>query len=256
MALTVERRDLRDAVRGLIAKTSSGQGQPSTTGADRSPWRRLCDEIGVAGLAIPERYGGAGAGLAEVCVVMEELGRNLTPSPMLGSAVFAAQAVLASGDDAACRAAAARDRRRLVDRRPRLDHVGRALGRRRARLRRPRSSRKWLVVAAPVVARWLATGSWTARRTTCWTAMRPTCCWSPPERPTAPACSRSTRARAASTRARRRHHGRKPQPGRGAADRRRRPSHRRGRGQAAGVRPGPGVHRAQRRAGGRVRAGA
>jgi len=92
VGLTVERRDLRDAVRGLIAKT----------GADQSPWRRLCDEIGVAGLAIPERYGGAGAGLAEVCVVMEELGRNLTPSPMLGSAVLAAQAVLASGDDAAC----------------------------------------------------------------------------------------------------------------------------------------------------------
>ena len=102
MGLTVEQRDLRDAVRGLIAKTSSGQGQPSTAGADRSPWRRLCDEIGVAGLAIPERYGGAGAGLAEVGVVMEELGRNLMPSPMLGSAVFAAQAVLASGDKAAC----------------------------------------------------------------------------------------------------------------------------------------------------------
>ncbi|HEX4089528.1 MAG TPA: acyl-CoA dehydrogenase family protein [Trebonia sp.] len=92
MGLTVERRDLRDAVRGLIART----------GADRSPWRRLCDEIGGAGLAIPERYGGAGAGLAETCVVMAELGRNLTPSPLLGSAVLAAQAVLASGDEPAC----------------------------------------------------------------------------------------------------------------------------------------------------------
>jgi alkylation response protein AidB-like acyl-CoA dehydrogenase len=92
VSLTVEQRDLRDAVRGLIAKTQ----------ADRSPWRRLCDEIGVAGLAIPERYGGAGAGLAEICVVMEELGRNLTPSPLLGSAVLAAAAILASGDAAAC----------------------------------------------------------------------------------------------------------------------------------------------------------
>ena len=89
---TVERRDLRDAVRGLIMKTGPGQ----------SPWRRLCDEVGVAGLAIPEQYGGAAAGLAETCVVMEELGRNLTPSPMLGSAVFAAQALLACGDGAAC----------------------------------------------------------------------------------------------------------------------------------------------------------
>ncbi len=33
---------------------------------------------------------------------MEELGRGLTPSPMLGSAVLAAQALLASGDAAAC----------------------------------------------------------------------------------------------------------------------------------------------------------
>jgi alkylation response protein AidB-like acyl-CoA dehydrogenase len=90
--LTVEQRDLGDAVRGLIEKTEAG----------RSPWRRLCDEVGVAGLAVPERYGGAGAGLAEICVVMEELGRNLTPTPMLGSTVLAAAAVLASGDDAAC----------------------------------------------------------------------------------------------------------------------------------------------------------
>jgi alkylation response protein AidB-like acyl-CoA dehydrogenase len=92
VSLTVEQRDLRDAVRGLIEKAEAGG----------SPWRRLCDEVGVPGLAIPERYGGAGAGLAEVCVVMAELGRNLTPAPMLGSAVLAAQAVLATDDDAAC----------------------------------------------------------------------------------------------------------------------------------------------------------
>jgi alkylation response protein AidB-like acyl-CoA dehydrogenase len=145
MDLTVERRDLRDAVRSLIAKAQptgtagtqparpeTAERQPTETQLgeiplghsplgqrplrqtllaetqlaqvrpDRSPWGRLCGEIGVAGLAIPERYGGAGAGLAEICVVMEELGRNLTPTPMLGSAVLAAQAVLASGDDAAC----------------------------------------------------------------------------------------------------------------------------------------------------------
>jgi alkylation response protein AidB-like acyl-CoA dehydrogenase len=57
----------------------------------------------VAGLAIPECHGGAGAGPAETGVVMEELGRELACSPMLGSAVLAAQVLLASGDDAACR---------------------------------------------------------------------------------------------------------------------------------------------------------
>ena len=65
-------------------------------------WQRLCGEIGVAGLAVPERYGGAGAGQVETCIVLEELGRCLVPSPMLGSAVLAGQALLATGDDEAC----------------------------------------------------------------------------------------------------------------------------------------------------------
>lgn len=94
MSLTAEQQDLRDAVRGLLARSDSGEGE--------TVWRRLCDEIGVAGLAIPERYGGSGAGPAETGVVMEELGRDLTRSPMLGSSVLAAQALLATGDDAAC----------------------------------------------------------------------------------------------------------------------------------------------------------
>ena len=85
MGLSAEQQDLRDAVRGLLG----------TAGAE--PWPRLCREVGVAGLAIPVRYGGAGAGPAETGLVMEELGRDLTPSPMLGSAVLAAQALLATG---------------------------------------------------------------------------------------------------------------------------------------------------------------
>jgi len=97
MELTDERRDLRDAVRGLLAQQQRGDA-----GDDRSLWRRLCGEIGVAGLAIPPRYGGAGAGPVETHIVMEELGRGLTCSPLLGSAVLAGQALLASGDTAAC----------------------------------------------------------------------------------------------------------------------------------------------------------
>jgi alkylation response protein AidB-like acyl-CoA dehydrogenase len=97
MELTDERRDLRDAVRGLLAQQQRGDA-----GDDKALWRRLCGEIGVAGLAIPQRYGGAGAGPVETHIVMEELGRGLTCSPLLGSAVLAAQALLASGDTVAC----------------------------------------------------------------------------------------------------------------------------------------------------------
>ena len=104
MALTGEQRDLRDAVRGLLARQQGPAPEPGDSGPgyDRALWQRLCGEIGVAGLAIPAGYGGAGAGPAETHVVMEELGRGLTASPMLGSAVLAAQALLASGDAAAC----------------------------------------------------------------------------------------------------------------------------------------------------------
>ncbi|HSS90991.1 MAG TPA: acyl-CoA dehydrogenase family protein [Streptosporangiaceae bacterium] len=97
MELTDERRDLRDAVRGLLAQQQRGDA-----GDDKSLWRRLCGEIGVAGLAIPQSYGGAGAGPVETHIVMEELGRGLTCSPLLGSAVLTAQALLASGDTVAC----------------------------------------------------------------------------------------------------------------------------------------------------------
>ena len=97
MELTDERRDLRDAVRGLLARQQRGDA-----GDDKALWRRLCGEIGVAGLAIPQRYGGTGAGPVETHIVMEELGRGLTCSPLLGSAVLTAQALLASGDTVAC----------------------------------------------------------------------------------------------------------------------------------------------------------
>jgi len=84
---------LRDSVRGLLAR----QAEPGGL----SLWRRMCAEIGVAGLAVPERFGGAGAGPAEIRVVQEELGRVLADTPMLGSAVLATEVLLASGDEAA-----------------------------------------------------------------------------------------------------------------------------------------------------------
>jgi alkylation response protein AidB-like acyl-CoA dehydrogenase len=98
--LTSEQEDLRGAVRALLGRCRLGP-EPDPA-AERALWQRLCAEIGVAGLGIPERYGGAGAGPLEVHVVMEELGRLLVPSPMLGSAVLATQALLGSQDEAAC----------------------------------------------------------------------------------------------------------------------------------------------------------
>ncbi|GAA1944209.1 acyl-CoA dehydrogenase family protein [Amycolatopsis minnesotensis] len=63
------------------------------------PWPVLC-EVGVAALAIPERYGGADAGLPELQAVAAELG--LAAVPFLGSSVLATSVLLESGDEDAC----------------------------------------------------------------------------------------------------------------------------------------------------------
>lgn len=46
-------------------------------------------EAGWVGLEVPEAFGGAGAGFAEVAVICQELGRAAAPIPYLGSAVLA-----------------------------------------------------------------------------------------------------------------------------------------------------------------------
>ncbi|MEQ0559808.1 acyl-CoA dehydrogenase family protein [Amycolatopsis sp. NEAU-NG30] len=103
---TEEALALRDAVRSLLARRSGPEAVRAAIGSppgyDDKLWSTLCEQIGVAALAIPECHGGAGAGLAEVCVVQAELGRTLTPSPMLGSAVLCGEALLLAGNDEAC----------------------------------------------------------------------------------------------------------------------------------------------------------
>jgi alkylation response protein AidB-like acyl-CoA dehydrogenase len=94
--VTPEQEALRDAVRSLLGKHSDVRAAIETPhGYDKAVWGRLCD-IGV--LPIPEQYGGSGASLAETQVALEELGRTLTPSPLLASAI-AAQALLAIPKD-------------------------------------------------------------------------------------------------------------------------------------------------------------
>ncbi|MDP9092331.1 MAG: acyl-CoA/acyl-ACP dehydrogenase [Actinomycetota bacterium] len=105
--LSAEHVGLRDSVRGLLTKRSSSAAVRSAmmteNGYDEQLWALLCTQIGVAGLSIPEQYGGAGATLFETHLILEELGRTLTPAPMLGSAVLSAHLLLALGDTDACR---------------------------------------------------------------------------------------------------------------------------------------------------------
>ncbi len=55
-------------------------------------WKQF-GELGLAGICIPESAGGAGMGATEAGLVLEEIGRNLTPSPFLTTAVAAVRAL-------------------------------------------------------------------------------------------------------------------------------------------------------------------
>lgn len=105
-ALTEEQVELTRSVRGLVER-QAGQvdvraALASEAGYDTVLWDSLCNQIGVAALAIPEEYGGVGFSTFETHLVLETLGASLSPSPLLGSAVLAARAVLLAGNAADC----------------------------------------------------------------------------------------------------------------------------------------------------------
>jgi acyl-CoA dehydrogenase len=69
------------------------------TGFSRELWAVMA-ELGWLGIVVPEQYGGAGLGWADLAVVMEEAGRGLLPEPLVGSMLLATTAVLLAGSDA------------------------------------------------------------------------------------------------------------------------------------------------------------
>jgi alkylation response protein AidB-like acyl-CoA dehydrogenase len=89
--LSEDQRDLRDAVRTLLAKAAGPEAvraaMAGPLGRDERLWRQITQDLGLTGLSVPEEHGGAGATFAEVAVVLEELGAVLLPSPYLSTVV-------------------------------------------------------------------------------------------------------------------------------------------------------------------------
>ncbi|MFI6412627.1 acyl-CoA dehydrogenase family protein [Streptomyces sp. NPDC050585] len=93
--------DLRAAVRALLADRAAPATLPGRLEGrgphDAELWRALAGDIGAAGLLVPEKLGGQGASHREAAVVLEELGRAVTPLPYLTSSVVATRTLLALG---------------------------------------------------------------------------------------------------------------------------------------------------------------
>ncbi len=104
-AVSDEQRALRGAVADLMTRHSSEaqvRAQMATeTGLDPAVWRELA-AMGLTGLLIDEKHGGAGAGPADMGIVMEEMGRALLVSPFLSTAVLVPGLLAETRDAAEC----------------------------------------------------------------------------------------------------------------------------------------------------------
>ena len=93
---------LRATARSFLSRTATESEarrlMATDAGYDAALWRRMATALGWQGLAIPERYGGAGYGCAEMSIVLEEMGRALLCAPFLSSVVLAATALTESAD--------------------------------------------------------------------------------------------------------------------------------------------------------------
>src|SRR5579871_6607924 len=98
-----DQKQLRDQARKFLSEKCPPKAVRTVLDGkepyDRTLWKGLA-EMGFLGVAIPEEFGGAGAGHLELCVIAEEIGRALAPVPFSSTVYLAAEALLLAGSDA------------------------------------------------------------------------------------------------------------------------------------------------------------
>ena len=99
--LNDEQTMLRDTAKDYVAEHApvshmrALRDADDATGFSRELWKSFA-EMGFTGILIPEDHGGLGLGHVEAGVVLEEIGRNLSPSPFLTTAVATVEALKGS----------------------------------------------------------------------------------------------------------------------------------------------------------------
>lgn len=104
-ALTEEQALIKDQAQtwareeAPVAKFREMRDSANEYGFDKTTWTNI-GEMGWAGIVVPEVFGGVDMGAQTFGVVFEELGRQLTASPLLVSGFVAASALSLGGSDA------------------------------------------------------------------------------------------------------------------------------------------------------------
>jgi alkylation response protein AidB-like acyl-CoA dehydrogenase len=77
-----------DVLRGRTANDQLAAVEASASRTDEALWRELAD-AGLVGIAVPEEHGGAGLGLTELCLLLEQQGRFVAPVPLWENGIAA-----------------------------------------------------------------------------------------------------------------------------------------------------------------------
>jgi alkylation response protein AidB-like acyl-CoA dehydrogenase len=100
--LNDEQRAIKSTARDFLASRFKSERireiAASEDGFDESGWKEMA-ELGWAGLALPEEWGGQGLGIVELAILFEELGYALAPSPLLSNTVVGLALTAAGSDD-------------------------------------------------------------------------------------------------------------------------------------------------------------
>ncbi|MGY3555454.1 acyl-CoA dehydrogenase family protein [Williamsia sp. R60] len=99
-----EQEELRASVRRFLldkAPTEAVRRAVETDeGHDPAVWGQMANQLGLHGIALPEEHGGMGFGAVELGIVLEELGRALSPEPFLSTVALSGRALAVSTDTA------------------------------------------------------------------------------------------------------------------------------------------------------------
>ncbi len=107
-SFTEEQLELRETARSFLAEEAGPAAvraaMESELGYDPALWKKIGAELGWTAVVIPEAHGGLGLTWVELVALQEVIGEALAPSPFFASVCLAANAILASGDEAQQRA--------------------------------------------------------------------------------------------------------------------------------------------------------
>lgn len=104
LVLNEDEQLLKDSVKGFclhsapISVLRKLRDSKDEMGYDKNLWNQMV-ELGWAGMAIDEAYGGFGFGYGGLGIVLEESGRNLVSSPLIASVLLGATAISKLGSE-------------------------------------------------------------------------------------------------------------------------------------------------------------